>query len=72
MHLIDDWRKILNKAWSMRFATITAVLALAEQVIPQLNGVVPPMAYAVLSIAVVVARMIPQPKMHDASDQTAK
>jgi hypothetical protein len=72
MRLIDDWRKILNKAWSMRFAMLGAGLAVAEQVVPQLNGLIPPLVYAGLSVAVVAARMIPQPKMHDDTDQTPK
>lgn len=62
MQLIDNASKIL-KMTSVQVAGVTGALAIADQVLPQLQGVIPPAAYAVLSVLVIIARAIKQPSL---------
>lgn len=62
MQLIDQVSQ-LHKMTSVQIAGATAVLALADQVMPVLQGIIPPAAYGVLSILVIVARAVFQPKL---------
>lgn len=62
MQLIDN-AKSLAKMTSVQLAGLTGLLAVAEQVVPQLQGLIPPAAYTVLSVLVIVARAIKQPRL---------
>lgn len=62
MQLIDNANK-LHQMTSVLVAGGTAALAVADQVLPALHGVIPPVAYAILSALVIVARAIKQPKL---------
>lgn len=62
MQLIENASQ-LHKMTSVLIAAATGVLAVADQLLPVLHGVVPPAAYAVLSALVIVARAIKQPKL---------
>ncbi len=62
MQLIDNASKIL-KMTSVQVAGVAGALAIADQVLPQLQGVIPPAAYAVLSVLVIIARAIKQPSL---------
>lgn len=62
MQLIDNASKIL-KMTSVQVAGLTGLIAIADQVLPQLQGVIPPAAYAVLSVLVIVSRAIKQPRL---------
>lgn len=62
MQLIDNASQ-LHKMSSVLLAGATAALAVADQVLPILQGVVPPFAYAVLSALVILARAIKQPSL---------
>jgi hypothetical protein len=62
MQLIDNASKLL-KMTSVQVAGAAGALAIAEQVLPELQGIIPPAAYAVLSILVIVARAIKQPSL---------
>jgi hypothetical protein len=62
MQLIDNAQHLL-KMTSVQLAGVTGMLAIAEQVLPQLQGVIPPSAYAVLSVLVIVARAVKQPRL---------
>lgn len=59
MKLIDNAQHLL-KMTSVQLAGLTGVLAIAEQVVPQLQGVIPPATYTVLSVLVIVARAVKQ------------
>lgn len=59
MELIDNASQLL-KMHSVQVAGLTGILAIAEQVLPSLQGVIPPVAYAVLMGVLVVARAIKQ------------
>lgn len=62
MQLIEQAGQ-LHKMSSVLIAGATGILAIADQVLPALNGVIPPVAYAVLSALVIIARAIKQPKL---------
>ncbi len=65
--LIDDWRLIVRKAWSIRLGALAAVLSGAEVVLPLFSDMFPRNLFAVLSFVAVVgamaARFVAQPKM---------
>jgi hypothetical protein len=68
--LIDDFKTVLRKAWSVRLAILSALFSGAEAltlVLPYLDGIFPPRALAGLgalaAIGAVGARIIDQPKM---------
>lgn len=62
MQLIDQIGQ-LHKMTSVQVAAATGALAIADQVMPVLQGVIPPAAYAVLSVLMIVARAVYQPKL---------
>ncbi len=62
MKLIDNASSLLKMS-SVQLAGLTGALAIAEQVVPQLQGVIPPAAYGVLSVLIIVARAIKQPRL---------
>ncbi|WP_330114086.1 hypothetical protein SA496_15575 [Pseudomonas sp. JS3066] len=62
MQLIDNVSQLF-KMTSVQIAGATGLLALAEQLLPQLAGVIPPVAYAVLTGLVIVARAVKQPAL---------
>ena len=61
MKLIDGWRAKLNALWTVRIAILTALLAVADQILAPLERFVPPWVYALLSVAIIIARVIYQP-----------
>ena len=67
MRLIEDWKRVLRYAWSIRFIVIAALLSGIELVLPMFNDALPRGLFAVLTlvvtVAAAVARLIPQPKM---------
>ena len=63
MQLIDNWKDAL-KMQSVQAGGAIAALGVAEQMMPQLQAVLPPIAYGVLGLLVMVARVILQPKLN--------
>lgn len=67
MNLIDDWKAVAVKAWSMRLVLLSAVLSAAEVAIPYLDDTLPRGRFAVLaglvSLAAGIARVVAQPEM---------
>jgi hypothetical protein len=61
MKLIEGWRTELNRLWSVRVAIFMALLASADQILALFNVFIPPLAYAVLSMLVILARISTQP-----------
>ena len=59
--MIENWREILNGAYSVRFALAAAVsaLVLAWQA-KSIEAIIP----AALALAAIIARIIPQPDLH--------
>ena len=62
MQLIDNWKKALSMS-SVQAGGAIAVLGVAEQLMPQLQAVLPPIAYGVLGLVVMIARLIVQKKL---------
>ncbi len=70
--LLDDWRRVLRRAWSIRFSLLAAAFTAAEVVVPLfgdvLLDVMPQGAFVLLafaaSIGATVARIVAQPEMH--------
>ena len=62
--LIDDWRRLALRLWSIRLSLLAALLGSLELVVPHLEAFVPARTFAVLSIlaalAAAGARLIPQ------------
>ena len=63
MELIGNWKDAL-KMTSVQAGGAIAALGIAEQLLPQLQAVLPPVAYGVLGLLVMVARVVLQPKLN--------
>lgn len=68
MHLLPDWKRILKRAWSVRFSVLAACFTAAEIVMPVFSDILPRVVFVLLafaaSIGAAVARVIAQPEMH--------
>jgi hypothetical protein len=66
MKLYADWKNLLIHAWSVRFALLTAALNGMFIAMPVFMGMIDARLFAfltvVLSIAVVISRLVRQPK----------
>ena len=66
--LIDDWRRILRKAWSIRMAALAAFFSGAEIIVPLFQDALPRGVFAALSFVTVagafVARLVAQKELH--------
>lgn len=64
MKLLDNWKAIITKAWSMRLMILAAVLSGVEVVLPFFSEAIPRGTFAVLSGVTVagafVARLVAQ------------
>lgn len=64
MKLYENWREILNKAWSIRLMIIAGVLTACEIVLPLYADAIPRNLFAALSavftMAALVARLVAQ------------
>lgn len=64
MKLIDDWKRIVRRAWSFRLMALAAILSGAEVVLPLFGDSIPRGLFAVLSFVAVggglVARLVAQ------------
>jgi len=64
MHLYDDWKVILKKAWSIRFMILAGVLSAIEVILPFFEDRFPRGIFAALSGfavgAAFVARLVAQ------------
>jgi hypothetical protein len=65
MHLLPEWRKILNAAWSVRLALVAGIFSGAEAIIPVFVDAMPRGIFAALSMIAavggIVARTVAQP-----------
>lgn len=65
--LVDDWRQIIHKAWSIRFIALSVILSGIEVILPLYVDSIPRNLFAALSMlaagAAGIARIIAQPKM---------
>lgn len=73
MKLIDDWKTVMQQAWSMRLALLTAIFSAGEVVLPFFVDFVPPHTMAILAVltatGAAIARIVAQPEMHKNDNQ---
>ena len=66
--LLDDWRKVARRAWSIRLSIVAAIFTAAEVVVPLFGDVLPRGVFVLLafsaSIGAAIARLVAQPEMH--------
>jgi hypothetical protein len=77
MQLIEDWKAVLQKAWSVKFNVLAALLGGAEVAVAIIEPEgVPRGAFAALaafvSMAATVARILAQQELAKAPDAGAK
>ena len=64
--LIDNAKTVLMQAWSVRFAVLSALFAIAGAALPELRDQLPPGTFSILSAVcaggTVLARIIRQPE----------
>ncbi len=68
MQLIDNWKAVAKRAWSMRLIALSAILSAAEVALPYLDDRFERGTFAVLALVVSfaagVARVVAQPEVH--------
>ena len=66
--LLENWRQVLRRAWSIRFSVLAAAFTAAEGGVPLFGDVMPRGLFVLLafaaSIGATVARIVAQPEMH--------
>lgn len=58
MTLLEDWKEILQKAWSIRFIVLAGVLSGIEVILPFFADAIPRGVFAILSFAAVSAAFV--------------
>ena len=65
--LLDDWQRVLQRAWSIRFSLLAAACTAAEVVVPLFGDLLPRGVFVLLafsaSIGAAIARLVAQPEM---------
>jgi hypothetical protein len=65
--LLEDWRRIARRAWSIRLSIVAAAFTAAEVVVPLFGDVLPRGVFVLLafiaSIGATVARLVAQPEV---------
>jgi hypothetical protein len=73
MKLVDEWKQVVRRAWSMRLMVLAAILSGAEIVIPMYADSLPRGLFAVLSMVSVtgafVARILAQKGLTNGTDK---
>lgn len=68
MNLIDNWKAVATKAWSMRLVLLSAILSGAEVALPLFDDAFRRGTFALLavivSVAAAIARVVAQPELH--------
>lgn len=58
MKLLDDWRRIVAKAWSLRLSALAFLFGSAELVLPLFVDAFPRYIFAVLSVTALAGSMV--------------
>jgi hypothetical protein len=58
MKLIDEWKKIVKKAWSFRLMVLAGILSTAELVLPMFAAEMPRAWFAGLSLLAITGAMV--------------
>lgn len=71
MKLLDDWKEIAKKAWSIRLMLLAGVLTGAEMILPMFSDAIPNKLFALLTFVCVasalVARLLAQNEVEQGS-----
>lgn len=62
--LVEDWASVAWKSWSARLVALSALLQVAPEVIPYLQGIIPNWVLIALLVAAYAARLIKQDELH--------
>lgn len=69
MKLITDWKRVLRRAWSVKFSLLATALTGVAAALPVFMDRVPPTCFLLLCtlvpLAAAVARLVDQPRMRD-------
>lgn len=69
MKLITDWKRVLRRAWSVKFSLLATALTGVAAALPVFMDRVPPTWFLLLCtlvpLAAAVARLVDQPRMRD-------
>ncbi len=67
--LLDDWRRVARRAWSIRLSIVAAIFTAAEVVVPLFGDMLPRGVFVLLafsaSIGAAIARVVAQPGMRE-------
>lgn len=70
--LIDNWRFLATRLWSIRLGMLAALLSGIEVVLPLFESAMPRGMFAISSffvtVGAVVSRLVAQPSIHKDSD----
>lgn len=76
MRLVENWRSVLKRAWSVRLLAIAAILSGLEGVLPLLDAFVPWWAHVIIVVATpfviagaLVARIVVQKRLSAATPE---
>ena len=58
--LLDDWRRVLRRAWSIRFSLLAATFTAAEVVVSLFGEVLPRGAFVLLAFAASIGATVEQ------------
>jgi len=58
LHLIDDWRKVLRRAWSVRLGVLSVIFTAAEILLPLYSDMFPRHVFATLSVFSAVGGLV--------------
>lgn len=58
MKLINDWKRVLRKAWSIRLMLLASLLSGCEVILPLFSDAIPRNIFAALSMLTVAGAMI--------------
>lgn len=70
MKLLDDWKIIFKKAWSIRLMILAGLLTGAEIVLPMFSHQIPQSMFATLSFACVSAALVARLVAQNAAKDT--
>lgn len=69
MKLVDNWKAILLKAWSVRFNIVAILLGAVEAMLPLFETEIPRGSFAILAAVItagsMAARIVAQQELHD-------
>lgn len=69
MTLVENWRAVAHKAWSMRFLYLSVALSTADQCVAYFAPEYPSRAFGLaatlLCLAAGISRVVAQPRMHE-------